>query len=82
MSAYQGAGVPITETPPIWTSPDGLVELALRQGALSYVGHLKAPPYEARTSIWDAIGLAMASPRTMAPLPAARRVAPGRWAAR
>ena len=72
VSAYQAAGVPITETPPIWTSPDDLVELALRQGALSYVGHLKAPPYEARTSIWDAIGLAMAAPRPAA-APALRR---------
>ena len=35
VSAYQSAGVPITETPPIWTSPDHLVELALRQGALA-----------------------------------------------
>jgi uncharacterized protein YycO len=69
VAAYQAAGVPITETPPIWSSPDDLVQLALKQSALVYVGHLKAPPYERRTSIWDSLGMQLATSRPMAARP-------------
>ena len=68
VAAYQAAGVPITDTPPIWSSPDDLAQLALRQGALAYVGHLKAPPYERRESIWDALGFSLSAALTP-PLP-------------
>lgn len=57
IAAYQAAGVPITSTPPEWTSPDDLAQFGLRSGVLAYVGHLKAPPYERRQSIWESLGL-------------------------
>jgi papain like cysteine protease AvrRpt2/permuted papain-like amidase YaeF/Yiix C92 family enzyme len=67
VEAYQQAGVPLTETPPSWSSPDDLAQLALRSGALAYVGHLKAPPYSSRQSIWEAIGLSVATAQAAQP---------------
>lgn len=61
VEAYQDAGVPLTDTPPVWSSPDDLAQLALRQGALAYVGHLKAPPYSSRQSIWAELGISAAA---------------------
>ena len=42
LAAYQHAGVPLTRTPPTWSSPDDLAQLGFSQ-KLGYVGHLKAP---------------------------------------
>src|SRR5947199_9900036 len=58
VAAYQAAGVPLTDTPPVWTSPEDLAQLAFRRGALAYVGHLKAPPLVQRRSVWEVFGLA------------------------
>jgi uncharacterized protein YycO len=81
VAAYQAAGVPITTTPPIWTTPGDLVDLAHAGGTLAYVGHLKAPPVGASRSVF---GLGMAA--TVHPLVAdkddvekAQRYA-GQWA--
>jgi uncharacterized protein YycO len=69
VAAYEAAGAPITDTPPNWTTPDDLAQLGMTAGALAYVGHLKAPPYEARTSLWDSLGLALAaSPHVRRPV--------------
>lgn len=38
VAAYQAAGVPITNTPPNWTAPGDLAEIALTSGILTYVG--------------------------------------------
>ncbi len=43
VAAYQSAGVPLTTTPPIWSSPGDLAQLGLSK-RLGYIGHLKAPP--------------------------------------
>ena len=83
VAAYEAAGAPITDTPPNWTTPDDLAQLGMTAGALAYVGHLKAPPYEARTSLWDSLGLAMAaSPRAAAGPRAGARHEPGAVCAR
>jgi hypothetical protein len=82
VSAYEAAGAPLTDTPPNWTTPDDLTQLGMTGGALAYVGHLKAPPYEARTSLWDSLGLALAaSPqarRPAVPVRATSRMQPAR----
>jgi GH24 family phage-related lysozyme (muramidase)/uncharacterized protein YycO len=41
IAAYQSAGVPLTSTPPHWSSPDDLAQLGM-SSRLGYVGHLKA----------------------------------------
>jgi hypothetical protein len=57
--AFTDAGVPITSRPPNWNSPQDLVDLAFRDGALQYVGHLKAPiPSK---SLLDVFGLSLAA---------------------
>lgn len=43
LTAYQSAGLPLTATPPNWTSPGDLQELRLSL-LLGYVGHLKTSP--------------------------------------
>jgi hypothetical protein len=58
VAAYQAAGVPITATPPSWTTPGDLANLALARGTVAYVGHLKAPPVGASRSVF---GLGMAA---------------------
>jgi uncharacterized protein YycO len=60
VAAYQAAGVPITETDPSWSSPDDLAQLALKAGALAYIGHLKAPPFTRRQSLWESLGFSLA----------------------
>jgi uncharacterized protein YycO len=52
VAAYAAAGAPLTATPPNWTSPGDLAELAIQNGALAYVGHLKAPPVSSGRSIF------------------------------
>ncbi len=42
LAAYRDAGVPLTSTPPHWSSPGDIAELSWT-GPLSYVGHLKTP---------------------------------------
>jgi uncharacterized protein YycO len=42
VAAFQSAGVPLTSTPPHWTSPEDLAEMRL-SNRLGYVGHLKTP---------------------------------------
>ena len=39
--AFQRVGLPLTDTPPSWVSPDDIANLRVR-GHLEYVGHLKA----------------------------------------
>ncbi len=41
LAAYHHGGVPLTRTPPAWSSPDDVARLRL-SGVLEYVGHLKA----------------------------------------
>jgi N-acetyl-anhydromuramyl-L-alanine amidase AmpD/uncharacterized protein YycO len=53
IAAYDKASAPLTSTPPRWTSPGDLAEIALRRGALAYVGHLKAPPLVHSQSVYD-----------------------------
>jgi uncharacterized protein YycO len=43
VAAYQAGGVPLTSTPPSWSSPEELAELRLNN-KLGYVGHLKTTP--------------------------------------
>lgn len=48
LAAYASAGIPLTPTPPVWGSPEDIVELRL-SGQLAYVGHLKAPAASAES---------------------------------
>jgi uncharacterized protein YycO len=50
LAAYESAGVPLTSTPPTWSSPGEIAELSL-SGTLGYVGHLKAPPLGASQGV-------------------------------
>ena len=61
IAAYQAAGVPLTATPPHWTSPEDLAEMSLRSGALAYVGHLKAPPLVRSRSIFEVFGMGLSA---------------------
>ena len=58
VAAYDAAGAPLTTAPYNWTSPDDLAELAFRDGALAYVGHLKSPPVSPSRSIFG-LGLSV-----------------------
>lgn len=40
LAAYQYAGIPLTRTPPHWSSPGDIAELSLSK-KLGYIGHLK-----------------------------------------
>ncbi len=42
VASFESAGAPLTSTPPNWSSPSDLAELAMAR-RLGYVGHLKAP---------------------------------------
>ena len=42
IASFAAADVPLTKTPPSWTSPGDIVPLVLN-GNLEYVGHLKTP---------------------------------------
>ena len=55
IKAFADAGVSITSEPPNWSSPQDIAELALKSGALHYVGHLKAPVPS--KSLLDVFGL-------------------------
>ncbi len=59
LAAFDGAGIPLTSTPPSWSSPGEIAELSL-SGTLGYVGHLKAPPLAASQSA-RAVGRPFAS---------------------
>ncbi|SAL05099.1 hypothetical protein AWB81_07019 [Caballeronia arationis] len=48
VAAFNSAGDPLTATPPHWTSPSDLADLGMAR-RLGYVGHLKAPPLDARS---------------------------------
>ena len=48
LAAYANAGIPLTPTPPVWSSPEDVAELRL-SGHLAYVGHLKAPAASAES---------------------------------
>jgi hypothetical protein len=43
LQAFSDAGRAITQDLPHWNSPGDIAELRMRDGALAYVGHLKAP---------------------------------------
>jgi GH24 family phage-related lysozyme (muramidase)/uncharacterized protein YycO len=67
VAAFENAGVPLTSTPPNWTSPADLAELGMAR-RLGYVGHLKAPPISAQSqSIATCLTLVVpaARPRTV-----------------
>jgi GH24 family phage-related lysozyme (muramidase)/uncharacterized protein YycO len=49
VAAFQDAGVPLTNTPPNWTSPSDLADLGMAR-RLGYVGHLLAPAVNAPAS--------------------------------
>jgi uncharacterized protein YycO len=65
IQAFADAGVPLTSQPANWSSPQDIAQLFFRDGALAYVGHLKAPP--AGRSLLDVFGLSLAA---AAPSPA------------
>lgn len=41
IAAFQAAGIDLTNTPPVWTSPDDIVQLSFKKGKLVYVGHVR-----------------------------------------
>jgi N-acetyl-anhydromuramyl-L-alanine amidase AmpD len=43
LQAFADVGKALTVDPPHWASPGDIAQLRMREGALAYVGHLKAP---------------------------------------
>lgn len=41
ISAFQNAGLPLTDTPPIWSTPGDIVLLTFPNSPLGYIGHLR-----------------------------------------
>jgi hypothetical protein len=62
IQAFADAGMPLTSRSANWNSPQDVADLYFRDGALAYVGHLKAPV--ASKSLLDVFGMSMAATAT------------------
>jgi hypothetical protein len=51
LAAYASAGIPLTTDPPVWGTPQDIVELSL-SAHLAYVGHLKTSPASTQSLSW------------------------------
>jgi hypothetical protein len=65
IKAFADAGITLTSRPPNWNSPQDIVDLYFKDGALAYVGHLKAPV--ASKSLLEIFGMSMAAAVAQSP---------------